>query len=369
MVNMHERRKQWCRWPALCAAAAVLLAAGGMAQAQAPKVYTVAKVVADATAKNAVAAKKKALSEARRRALTTLLKRITPFGATERLPKLKPALIEEMVSGLSVRRERNSRTQYLATLDFEFQPQAVQQLLVGYNIPFTDVQSPSIKILPVLVSGGKVDASGRDPWRKAWRGLDLAHALTPAKLLQATPQLTPATLDAFFAGDRGALGAVNPRYDVPALVIALAEPAPDAGLLKTRIYGVDAAGAFQLERRDRIYDGDLKATARRAAHIALRIIEGRWKVTQSDEAGFAASAVPRAVSLTVQFAGLREWQVIRDRLERVPGVRDLKIDALSARAARITVEFPGGIDRLADKLASRDFSLQDVNGIWVLRAF
>ena len=171
------------------AAAAVILAAWlagaeAGARAQGTSVYTVAKVQTDATAKDAVTAKKKAREEAEQRALRVVFKRLAPYSEYDRLPAVKTALIDDMLENFSVRRERNSATQYLATLDFSFNADAVRRLLSGYNISYSDIQAARIAVLPVYIEGGKVNGTGRDPWRGAWLELDLEHSVTPVKLVR-----------------------------------------------------------------------------------------------------------------------------------------------------------------------------------------
>ena len=199
-LRVEAGRRLHRRVLAIGGALAVMAAAPAPALAQASGVYVVAKLAVDATAKDAVAAKKKAMGEARRQAMQRLLKRITSFSAYERLPKIKAALIQDLLEGFSVRRERNSATRYLATLDFTFRPHAVQQLLAGYGIPFTDRQAPSIRVLPVYLAAGKIQTGRSDVWRRSWLGLDLSHALTPVNLAQPSPSLTPEVIKSVLSG-------------------------------------------------------------------------------------------------------------------------------------------------------------------------
>jgi len=72
--------------------------------------------------------------------------------------------------------------------------------------------------------------------------------------------------------------------------------------------------------------------------------------------------------LTVQFSSLKEWQDIRTRLSKVPGVQGMEIASLSARSADVKFRYPGGAPSLAAKLPSRRMSLMNVGGAWVLRS-
>lgn len=338
------------------------------AAAQTPGVYVVAKLAVEAKAKDAVTAKKRALQDARRLAMSTLLKRITPFSAYERLPKVKVALIQDMLEGFSVRRERNSATRYLATLDFTFRPNAVRQLLTGYGIPFTDRQAPSIRVLPVYLSGGQIKTGRADVWRRGWLTLDLSHSLTPVKLAQPSSSLTPEVVKAVLAGDTQAYETLRGKYKSLTLVLAVAHVDDTDGRLVTQLYGFDQAGSLSLLRRDRVPGGDLRGAAGRAAEIALRVFEGRWKLTKAAVGGAGGGDALVTVEMTVAFAGLQQWQEIRGRLARVPGVQALEILSLSARSADVAFQFAGGADRLGQQLATQDLVLQSAGSRWILRS-
>lgn len=335
-------------------------------EAAADTVYTVAKLSVDVTAKDAVAAKAQALADAEERALRTVLKRVAPFGSQDRLPRVKPDLVEDMLAGFSVRSEAISARRYIATLDFQFQPDAVKQLLRGHGIPFADEQSPPLKVLPVFLKDGKVQVGPGDVWRAGWLKLDLAHAVTPVQLLQPGSSLSKETIEAMLAGDAAALRALAQHYAADRLVLAVAEV--NDGRLATRLYGVDSVGGIDLVRSDRVFGGEVARAADQAALVALRVLEGRWKIGRSPAGVDGDTSEELKVSVAVEFSGLRQWQDIRARLSQIPGVQSLSVDALSARAASVTFAFAGGADRLQQQLAQRNLALEDRGGTWVLRS-
>lgn len=337
------------------------------ALAQGGRVYKVEKLSIKATAADAVAAKKKAIAEAERQAMNIVLRRITPFSAYERLPKPKPALIEELLEGFSVRREGNSRTEYLATLDFTFQPDSVRQFLQGYGIPFNDTQAPQVKMVPILLRDGKIVKEGKNDWRKAWKTLDLDHALTPVRMLPLESGMTDEQAQAALAGDRAAFDAIARLYQEDVLVLAVASADDKDGKFSTRLYGVDRAGPIDLARFDRIGPDGVADAAKRAAMIELRIIEGRWKLARSPSDGANDDAPPVDFAMTAEFAGLPQWQKMRSQLTRVPGVQGLDVVSLSARAANVTLQFPGGAGRLSQQLSRHGLYLQNEGGAWILR--
>jgi len=343
-------------------------AAPPSARARDANVYTVAKLSVDMKAKDAVTAKKQALRLAKRRALHTIFRRIAPFNSFDRYPSLGAKAIDDLLEGFSLRRERNSATQYLATLDFRFQTEGVRKLLTAKGIVITDQQAGRIAVLPVYIEKGNINHTGRDVWRTAWNGLDLEHAITPVRLVRAGPSLTMEVLSGLLGGDLHAFAALRDKYKAQKLVLAVAEPTVDGKTLTTRLFGADRAGPLSLTRNNPVYNGELNATARETAAITLGILEGRWKLIKSPGGGASAEVALTGVEVIVEFAGMKQWREIRTRLEKVPGVQGFDIKSLSARTAQVAFQFPGGAERLSQALGSHGLTLLGGSGSWILRS-
>ncbi len=339
--------------------------------AEVPPVYTVANFAVQATDKNAVEAKKKAMSEGEVEAFLLLVKRLTSYSNYGRIPDLNISVANQMLNGISVRQERNSRTKYVAVFDFEFAPERVRQFLHNAAIPFTDVQAGKTIILPIFTAEGKILTAQQQDWRGAWSGLDLIHSLTPVQLAQITPDVTPEALTSILAGDRDAFERLANRYGTTQLLLVVASKFPGQEKLNVKMIGQDTVGAFDLERNYLIFDGQTDTALESAAKISLGIIEGRWKAMRIKEGPEALipEGASEKVHLTVQFSGLREWQNIRAELSQISGVEALDVGSISARGALISLNFPGGAARLSQVLLNHNFSLNNVAGNWILRKF
>src|SRR6185295_11960085 len=185
---------------ALLAALGLATGSHAVAAAAPDAVFTVGNYPVEARADNAVAAKTKAMADGQQAAFRSLLKRLVPVTAYQRLRQLPPFPAGDLVEGVKVRSERNSSTDYIASLDFSFQSKAVRDLLRREGIPFTDEQAPALTIVPVwraAVAGSPKDEAA---WTNAWKGLDLEHALTPVKLQALKKEVAPATVEALAGG-------------------------------------------------------------------------------------------------------------------------------------------------------------------------
>ena len=145
--------------------------------------YTVANYPVEATAGNAVAAKQQALADGQQAAFRSLLKRIVPVTAYKQLTRISNVKAADLVSGVTVRSERNSATAYIANLDFSFQPDGVRSLLSQQGIPFVDEQAAPVTVVTASLQGEPAKpANDNGVWHRAWTGLDLDHTITPVSI-------------------------------------------------------------------------------------------------------------------------------------------------------------------------------------------
>jgi hypothetical protein len=355
---------------ALVFVAAAALSTAALA-APSDNVFTVANYPVEARAENAVAAKTKALAEGQQAALRSLLKRLVPVTAYQRLRQLRQVPAGEMIEGVSVRSERNSTTDYIANLDFSFQAQAVRELLSREGIPFTDEQASTLTLIPLWRNPGG-PATEQAAWTNVWKGLDLEHTLTPAKVQGLRREISPQAVNALVEGDGSAVRSLVAAYGSELVILAVAEQDLAAKRLDVTLVGRDAVGAFVLKRGYRLDPADPGYASELAAVVSLGILEGRWKSTRLADVvartGMPAPgpAAESGFMIAVEFRGMSEWQDISRRLSATPGIEDLDVAGLSARGARVTLRYPGGAERLADVLAQQGLSLRGAGGSWVL---
>jgi hypothetical protein len=328
-------------------------------------VFTVANYPVEASADNAVAAKDKALSDGQQAAFRSLLKRLVPVTAYPRVRRLATAKAANFIEGVSVRSERNSTTDYIASLDFSFQAQAVRDLLRREGIPFTDEQAPVLTLVPVWRAAPGAAPKDEAAWTNVWKGLDLEHALSPVKLQTLRKEVNPGTINALASGDGSAIRALAAEYRSERVLLAIAEPDVATKRLNVTLAGRDAVGGFTLFRAYRVDPADPGYANELAAVVALRILEGRWKALKA-RAG-TQGAGDAELQIQVEFRGMGEWQDISRRLSATPGVNELEVLGLSARGARVTLRYEEGAEQLAEELAQQGLSLRNAGGAWVLQ--
>ena len=348
---------------------------GAEAASRSDSAFTVGSYPVDAEASDAVRAKAKALADGQQAALRALFKRIVPVTAYPRLKRLAGTKAADLADGYAVRSERNSSTRYIATLDFSFQPQAVRDLLRREGVPYVDEQAPAVVLVPILREAGGLKGG---QWSEAWKGLDTEHTLTPVKLAGLKPEIHQDTVRQALEGQGGADRILAQEYGSELVVLAVAEIDNATGKLTVTYAGNDAVGPILWKRSLRIAGGDLVYTMELASVIGLGVIEGRWKAVKARFAGAEAGpqtgggAFPaggaETVTMQVEFRSLAQWNDIRGQILDMPGVDNVEVGGISARAADVSLSYPGGARQLAEDMAPKGMMLRNVGGTWVLRS-
>ena len=367
----------------LVMALALQLTGAGSAMARGASVYTIAKVKIDARADNAVIAKKQALKEGPLQALKLMFKRLAPFRAYDRLASLTLAEADAVIDGFAVRSERNSSTRYIALLDYNFSRKKLQTLLVKKGVPFFDTRSQKQVLMPVFRSADDQSAEKKNSrlWWRAWRTIDFKHALTDTRLYQPK-QADQDLWNKISNGERQSYDALRDLYAAPKLILVDAQFNSQKDRLILRIYGEDHVGPIDYSQEIPVKEEGLAQNYEVMARIAFGIIEGRWRESQIagdvvavlspsnqlDEAATSKRLINETVFLRVAFRGLRDWQQIKKRLQRIPGVQKMQVNSLSPRGADVRLKYPGGIERLQAQLSAYRFALDQGGKDLILRS-
>ena len=388
---MAQVRAAQGRLVALCIITGALCAVVPAFAASPDSVFTIANYPVEARAGDAQTAKTKAVADGQKAAFRSLLKRLVPVTSYARLKRLAAVKAGDMLDGVAVKSERNSATDYLASLDFLFQPQAVRGMLQREGLAFVDTQAPMLIVVPVwraAADGAALPAElssavGAKAWTAAWKSLDLQHALTPVKLDAVRPEMKPDALNALGKGEITAIRPLLLEYKTDTIVFAIAEPDAAKKRLNVTLTGRDEVSDLGWRRSYRIDLSDPGYAIELAAVVSLGVLEGRWKAMQlrgggraSDRAaglavvpqGGAVAGGDNGLQFGVEFRGMGEWQTLSRRLAETPGVEDVDVAGLSARSARVSLKYAGSMDQLADAVSQQGMTLRKSGAGWVLSA-
>ena len=338
-------------------------------EARAGNVFKIANFPVESSAKNAVLAKKQAISDGQTAAYRSLLKRLVPVTAYSQLDRLKNMPAANLIDSMEVRSERNSSTTYIASLDFVFRADAVRSTLRRQGIPFVDSPARLTILVPVYrQKPGHKAQQGLGAWGAILKSLDLENTITPIDIRALQSNIAEEVVSAIDSDASSLTHLLRRKYKSSQVVIALAERDSRAQKLNVHLVGRDGTGPISLSRSYRVFDGDYGFARELAAIVSLGILEGRWKETRQpnrDRMGFPN--VSHNIILKVEFQSPSQWYRIQRQIADLPGVESLKVSSVSALSADIFLNYPGGGAQLASVLTRHGYSMNDLGSHWLLR--
>jgi hypothetical protein len=230
-------------------------------------------------------------------------------------------------------------------------------------------------LVPITAEAGEKGAlhfrAAGGTWGGVWKGLDLDNTLTPLRVEALLPSIHEDTISAVLAGDDRVERILTDEYKADFVLFAVAEIDTPGKQLNVTLAGIDPAGLMSWRRSYRIANNDVVYAMELASVVTQGVLEGRWKVAKLEErsgGGSLAAGGGSDVRMMVEFTSLGEWNDLRGRILDLPGVDDVRIGAVSARTADVSVRYPGGGAGLAPVLARQGLSLTGEGGQWVLRS-
>jgi hypothetical protein len=350
----------------LLAMAGFLLTLPALGQTRSVPVYTVSDVAVDATAQSAAQAREIARADGERRAFRMLLERLTARQDWTRLPKVTDADLLALVQDFEVTSERSSTVRYLATLTYRFRAESVRRLLRDRGIAFTETSSKPLVVLPVLTAGNRTTLwDDPNPWRAAWGRQPIGEGLVSIQVPNGGGQ----GIDAQQAlkGDRNALAEFGRHYDNEDVLVTHAVLSGSGNQrvlqLTTTRYSEGSSNqswTSSIKSESQESDDDFLA---RAVSAALGDVSEAWKKATLQLTGEEAT-----LTAVVAISNLRDWVVVRDRLQSVPAIQRATLLSLSREGARIEIHFVGDPQQLKLVLSQRDLALAQGDTDWTLSA-
>lgn len=388
-------------------------------------VFVVPRVAVQARADSATAAKLSAQRDGRRRAMDILLRRLTVEDDWARLPTLKatvetpdtPAqetgltydsylepqtisltaeMLERLESGFEVYSEKSSSMTYRAYITYRFKPDMVRKLLKDAQIPYSEAQTRTALVVPVLQTGnGLYLWEENNPWMAAWKVRPYNNELTP--LIAPLGDLEDAanvSARQAVAIDTEALSTMAARYSVPQVIVAHAFLQQRDGEDKLRVRFINAYvddGGFnqQIDAGDladvdalsvvegpadnqigqaRVGDviaeawfsqtsGNFPTLAERAIEETIAKYAKPWK-----EQTLIDHTVAALLNVSAIYSSIGEWAQIRKALTATPLVSGVQVRSLSRGGAEMVIQAFGDPEKLVVAMEAQGLVLWSPDG-------
>jgi len=179
--------------------------------------------------------------------------------AGKQIISLDDRQLQSMEQSFEVNEEKSSPTTYRAFITYSFKPDEVRNLLINASIPYSETQTRSALVLPVLeTTNGLYLWERNNPWLRAWQNRILKHELTPISAplgdLEDTGLISAKQAMRL---DKQKLQAITERYGVAQVIIAHAKLRQENGnfRLQTKlINGYRESG--NVDSNDTLYPAD-----------------------------------------------------------------------------------------------------------------
>lgn len=354
-------------WLALAAQAGAALAGGPVET----NMFAVTGVEVDVTDKDANSARTKAIIEAQVKAFFVLAQRLGSSSAVKKLSGLKPDQIGRMLRSLSIEEEHSAPGRYIGKLTIRFLPNKIRKTFGDYGIPVVESQAPPMVVLPVFVTPEGPLMWEENPWRKAWLDLKAEQSIVPVIVplgdLEDTQLITAQeALD----GNGPKLEALQMRYGAKAILVAVAQPADGNGV-RAVMSGESPLGRVVFDKIYTAEEGTFEASVALAAQRFQDVMVEKWRsvrlkaIAEQREREIQSRAQSMAVSVPFSSAG--EWNGIRSRLVRTPGVSGVDVSTIAGNGAVIRLGYATSFDNLQTALMGSGLRLVQVSGVWVLQ--
>ena len=320
------------------------------------KMFSAGGIQIDVTAENAAIAREQAMQEGQKKALMVVMERMTPPYVVEQLPELVPDDILNFVQDISVSNEKTSTVRYMASLEVRFNPEAVRELLRQNNIPYVRTSGKPLLILPLYkrsASGSPILWEEENAWLRAWINRTAESYMIP--LFVPLGELSDAqtlSVEQILRGDLGAAQELAKRYEAEGILIV--ELVRNGQTFTVKGRAMDEATASEIPNFSFSVPlvKNTSTTFARAVKKVVDHLENVWKNEQMVQFNEAASLVAM-----VPVSDLKQWEMIKNRLDRIPLISSYYLQAARAGVLQLTIFFAESMERLQKEMNKRMLSL------------
>ncbi|HYN39553.1 MAG TPA: hypothetical protein VES39_09900 [Rhodospirillales bacterium] len=341
---------------------------GRSSQAQDDDLFQVLGIRVDETDQTAAAARTKALAVGERRAWEILVQRLVDPAQRAKMSALPQA--GDAVKDFWVTDEKTSAVRYIATLNYNFRPDAVKRLLAGRSARFATTRSKPVLVVPLVAAIGEPPpATMAAAWREAWRGASRGRGLVPMRLSSDdSSDAGVVAIDPAPGVDRSRLsdlarrnGSDEALITVATLVTGTEAAGRHLKVTSTR-YAATGAGQPLPEKTFPLGPPDTDATVLgEAAAAVVQDVETIWRRSNAVSTKPVSRTLVRVPTLT-----LEDWVAMRRRLIELPQAERVQVLAVDREYATVAISYPGGTEDLAAALSRRGLALHNDNGRWLV---
>lgn len=334
--------------------------------AMAESVFVIDNIYADRASDTPTMARNLAIEDAQAQGFQIVINRLTDPNVRGAIPRLSAAGITTMVKSFEITEEKITGNRYQARFNVFYNEAQIKEFLSQNKVDILEVRSPPILVLPIFNDGEHAILwDPENPWRKAWREalntpseINLIAPIGDGEDIQAisVAELKEQKWDALLAfankyGAREVLVADAFFVDNGKMLVTLLRPvgeSPTLANLADFRQELDASG-----------DGFWQQSV---ASIQQKIVE-QWAARGAS----LTDGSPKKMNVIVALATGKDWVEMRNKLEMVGSVSEMKLQEISLNRAVIELEYRGSLKKMQQELDAQALELLQEGDSWVLR--
>ena len=319
--------------------------------------YAVYDIHVDVTAQNATIAREQGLNDAQEKAFYKMLDRLTMYQDMEALPILTSEDILNLVQDFSVSNEKTSSVRYIADVDVQFNPEAIQTFFQEYQVPYVTSSAERSVVLPVYRENENTAPllwQETNMWAKVLSEISSTSDLVPfvvplgdlsdMAVVNETTLLSPEEVD---------FQEMLSRYQAHGVFVIELTVLKNKNAVKVFVKPL-----FNMQ--DNITEmgltepinAPLPEVLKRAAQRAVYLLEQGWR-----EKNAVRFDNPTKLPVRINIQNLSEWIAYRKRLDKITLIKQYVVKALRRDQAEIEIFYAGTLDAFKEALKKEELFL------------
>lgn len=334
-----------------------------------PQLITISAIKVNETARSATEARDKAIAKGERKAFNKLVGQHISPSELYRLRNFTDEDITRSIQGYEVADEKVTAASYQAQLTFTFYRKALEELLMRENIQLPFYAEPPAIILPLYEFGERMLLWENDNiWKSAWQDVidenDSGQiTVLPLGDMDDRQQVDVETV---MAQDYTRLKPLIQRYNASDILIASAvlterkETSQYEVTVKLQAIGESVVPSKEVSYVTDSLTPPLQFLRYAAKDMLLHLEDYRVVKKQSDERGLMLPVV-------VPIDGLQDWMYVKQRLELMPGIKEIKVEQLTPKLVELFIYHTEQLPTLRAGFEAMDLRLQAHGNAWLLQ--
>ena len=330
--------------------------------------YLVRDIPVDVTDENATLAREKAIVEAQERGFYQLLERLTLPADMQELPVLTTEDMLNLVQDYSVSNEKTSSVRYIADVNVQFNPEAIQTFFQEYHVPYITSTAEKSLVFPVF----KADIDEKpqlwqedNPWFQVWKKESIKSDLIP--LIVPLGDLTDISVlneESFSHEQDIDISPLFSRYQALSAFVIEADVYKDLHQVKITIRPFKNEDSYiGIMSFFEPIDAPLSEVLERASRRVIPMLEQKWR-----EQNAVRFDNPSSLITVVPIKNLAEWIQIRSRLDKIKLIKQYVVKAVRKDQAQIEIFFAGNLSPFLEAVKKEGLFLSPAEGdLWSLR--